>query len=174
MVAAIFARRHTAPRVSLYVSGVSVMKIWMTTTSVVVALASAAPAMAGDNNGFGVGTSASTGQYLDTYGGVASSTSAYRMGQDSSGNYTRMGDVAPVSFAARPDPALIRRSARATRAWFLTADTVHGLLAHRPMRTCPQAKSAQAAAPTIIRPLSRLLVSSIHSILMSGAPMPRQ
>jgi PEP-CTERM motif len=73
------------------------MKIWMTTTSVVVALASAAPAMAGDNNGFGVGTSASTGQYLDTYGGVASSTSAYRMGQDSSGNYTRMGDVAPVS-----------------------------------------------------------------------------
>ena len=56
------------------------------------------PAVAGDNNGFGVGTSAVTTQYLDNYGTVANSTSAYRMGADSSGNYTRMGDVAPVSF----------------------------------------------------------------------------
>lgn len=75
------------------------MKIFRTTASALIALTFAAPAMAGDNNGFGVGTSASTGQYLDNYGGVAGSTSAYRMGQDSSGNYTRMSDVAPVSFA---------------------------------------------------------------------------
>lgn len=59
----------------------------------------AAPAMAGESNGFGVGTSAVTTQYLDNYGTVSSSTSAYRMAGDSSGNYTRMADVAPVAFA---------------------------------------------------------------------------
>lgn len=58
----------------------------------------ATPALAGATNGFGVGTSAVTGQYLDIYGGVATSVSAYRMGQDSSFNYTRIGDVAPVSY----------------------------------------------------------------------------
>ena len=58
-----------------------------------------APAMAGTADGYGVGTSAATGQYLDTYGGVAGSVSAYRMGQDSSGNYTNMGDVAPVNIS---------------------------------------------------------------------------
>ncbi len=47
---------------------------------------------------FGVGTSAVTGQYLDGYGGVESNGAAYRMGQDGSGNYTVMGDVAPVNF----------------------------------------------------------------------------
>lgn len=65
----------------------------------VAACAMAAPAMAGTADGYGVGTSAVTGQYLDTYGGVASSVSAYRMGQDASFNYTNMGDVAPVSIS---------------------------------------------------------------------------
>ncbi len=74
------------------------MKLWMTTASAVAALAMAVPAMADSTNGYGVGTSAVTGQYLDIYGGVATSVSAYRMGGDSSGNYTAMGDVAPVSF----------------------------------------------------------------------------
>jgi hypothetical protein len=74
------------------------MKFWMTTASAVAALAMGAPAMADSTNGYGVGTSAATGQYLDNYGGVASSVSAYRMGQDSSGSYTAMSDVAPVSF----------------------------------------------------------------------------
>jgi hypothetical protein len=58
--------------------------------------------MADSTNGYGVGTSAATGQYLDNYGGVASSVSAYRMGQDSSGNFTTMSDVPPWRFANCP------------------------------------------------------------------------
>jgi hypothetical protein len=74
-----------------------VMKMWMKATTAVLVLGMAGQAQASDTNGFGVGTSAVTGQYLDIYGGVGSSVSAYRMGQDSSGNYTRIGDVAPAS-----------------------------------------------------------------------------
>jgi PEP-CTERM motif len=75
------------------------MKTHLIIATAIVSGLIAKPALAGDMNGFGVGTSAVAGQYLDVYGGVASSTSAYRMAGDSSGNYTRMGDVAPVSFA---------------------------------------------------------------------------
>jgi PEP-CTERM motif len=79
--------------------GVSIMNYPASIGTAIALTLIASPAVAGDNNGFGVGTSAATGQYLDNYGGVAGSVSAYRMGQDSSGNYTRMSDVAPVSFA---------------------------------------------------------------------------
>ena len=56
------------------------------------------PALADTTNGYGVGTSAVTGQYLDRYGTVESNGAAYRMGGDSSGNYTVMRDVAPANF----------------------------------------------------------------------------
>jgi hypothetical protein len=77
------------------------MKLILKTSAASCALAAvtlaASPALAGPL-GYGVSTMAATGQYLDVYGGVASSVSAYRMAQDSSGNYTNMADVAPVSF----------------------------------------------------------------------------
>jgi hypothetical protein len=75
------------------------MKIMMKTAAAAVALMVVpGAAQASTTNGYGVGTSAVTGQYLDNYGGVATSVSAYRMNGDSSGNYTVMSDVAPVSF----------------------------------------------------------------------------
>lgn len=82
------------------------MKSWIraagTATLAAGALALPTGALADSINGYGVGTSAATGQYLDNYGGVASSVSAYRMGQDSSGNFTAMGDVAPYAAANCP------------------------------------------------------------------------
>lgn len=50
------------------------------------------PAMADVSNGYGVGTSAVSGNFFKSTG----ATSAYRMGVDSSGNYTRITDVVPV------------------------------------------------------------------------------
>ena len=92
MVAAILAYRRTASCAPTSTTGIFIiMKLWMTTASVVVALASAAPASADDNNGYGVGTSAVAGNFFKFTG----ATSTYRMGADSSGNYTRIGDVAP-------------------------------------------------------------------------------
>lgn len=82
------------------------MKTWTraaaTATLAAGALSLPTGAMAGSANGFGVATSAATGQYLDNYGGVASSVSAYRMAQDASGNFTTMSDVAPYRSAYCP------------------------------------------------------------------------
>lgn len=74
------------------------MKKVLTAWAMVPACLAASPALADTTNGYGVSTSAVTGQYLDNVGGVATSVSAYRMGQDSSGNFTATGDVPPVSF----------------------------------------------------------------------------
>ncbi len=77
----------------------TLMKIAAASCVLAAALAATAgPASAAASLNYGVGTSAATGQYLDNYGGVAGSVSAYRMGRDSSGNYTNMTDTAPVSF----------------------------------------------------------------------------
>ena len=73
-------------------TGESIVKIWMKTASAVIALAIAVPASANDANGYGVGTSAAAGNFFKFTG----ATSAYRMGADSSGNYTRISDVAPI------------------------------------------------------------------------------
>lgn len=54
-------------------------------------------AVAGTVNGFGVGTSASTGVYDGIYGSIAQNVSAYRMGQNSSGTYSNISDTPPVS-----------------------------------------------------------------------------
>jgi hypothetical protein len=75
------------------------MKTILTMAAVLSIGLLATPALADDTNGYGVATSAATGQYLDNYGGVATSVAAYRTAQDSSFNYTRMGDVAPVGFS---------------------------------------------------------------------------
>ncbi len=74
------------------------MKTFMKLGAAVAALTMAGQAMASSSNGFGVGTSAAAGQFLDIYGGVASTVSAYRTAQNSSGTYTNMGDVPAVSF----------------------------------------------------------------------------
>jgi hypothetical protein len=91
--------------VELYDRGLA-MKTWKraAATAALAAGVLALPtgAMADSTNGYGVGTSAATGQYLDNYGGVASSVSAYRMGQDSSGSFTTMSDVAPWRSAFCP------------------------------------------------------------------------
>jgi hypothetical protein len=57
-----------------------------------------APAFADNNNGFGVGSSAVVGVYDLRFGGIAQNGAAYRMGQDSSGVYSRIGDTPPVNF----------------------------------------------------------------------------
>ncbi len=59
----------------------------------VVAILSA-PALADQTNGFGVATSAVTGDFFT----FSSAGSAYRTGQDSSFVYSRIGDVAPAQF----------------------------------------------------------------------------
>lgn len=64
----------------------------MKTASAAIAISIATPTLADDNNGYGVGTSAVAGNFFKFTG----ATSTYRMGADSSGNYTRMGDVAPI------------------------------------------------------------------------------
>lgn len=68
------------------------MKNLFKTALVTSALSMATSALADDTNGYGVGTSAVAGNFFKFTG----STSTYRMGADSSGNYTRRGDVLPL------------------------------------------------------------------------------
>lgn len=78
--------------------GVTVMKNPLSLVIIGALGSFATPASADTSNGFGVGTAAFVGQYLDIYGTVETNGAAYRMGQNSSGTYTNWSDTVPVNF----------------------------------------------------------------------------
>ncbi len=80
------------------------VKFVLATLAITTGLSTAA--LADQTNGFGVGTSASTSDFLT----LTRSVSAFRTGQDSSFNYTRMGDTPSERFVSGCEQEIINGS----------------------------------------------------------------